>query len=89
MNYLLSYLIIAEIYAGALRSEGIEAEPELLDTVFDKGRQAEVGLKVGRGYSMLFCREAAKLLGGTLRLQPWPGRGTRAEVLLPFRDAGG
>ena len=70
-------------------SEGIEAEPELLDTVFDKGRQAEVGLKVGRGYSMLFCREAAKLLGGTLRLQPWPGRGTRAEVLLPFRDAGG
>lgn len=69
-----------------LFSEGIEVAPDLLQTVFDKVRQAEVGLKFGRGYSMLFCREAAKLLGGKVSLHPWPGRGTRAEMIVPFRD---
>jgi cell cycle sensor histidine kinase DivJ len=71
-----------------LYSEGVESDPDLLETVFDKVRQAEVGLKVGRGYSMLFCRESARILGGTVRLHPWPGRGTRAELLVPFSDMG-
>lgn len=56
---------------------GNELPKDMLETVLDPFGQAKVGLKLGRGYSMLFARTALKLMGGELRIVPWLGRGTR------------
>jgi signal transduction histidine kinase len=71
-----------------IESEGVESDAELLDTVFDKFRQTGAGLQLGRGYTMLFCRAAARYIGGDLQLAPWPGRGTRADLRLPLATTG-
>lgn len=71
----------------ALMSEGVQFAQEVLDTVFDKLAQTDTGLQLGRGYTLLFCRAAAKYLGGDLRLGPWPGGGTRADVAVPLVPA--
>lgn len=67
-----------------LFSEGVEFAQEVLDTVFDKVAQTETGLQLGRGYTLMFCRAAARYLGGDLKLGPWPGSGTRADVAVPL-----
>ncbi|HOI09486.1 MAG TPA: HAMP domain-containing sensor histidine kinase [Myxococcota bacterium] len=71
-----------------LFSEGVEFAQEVLDTVFDKVAQTETGLQLGRGYTLMFCRAAAKYLGGDLKLGPWPGGGTRADVAVPLALVG-
>lgn len=64
--------------------EGPEFEQRLLDTTFDKLAQTEYGLQLGRGYAMVFCRASARYLGGDIRAVPWPERGNKIEVRLPF-----
>ncbi len=61
-----------------------DARVELLESVFSREGQAKHGLRIGRGYALLFCREAARYMGGELKLLPWPGRGYRIVMNLPF-----
>jgi signal transduction histidine kinase len=72
-----------------VRSEGVEVDAELLPTVFDLQDQTSAGLQLGRGYTMLFCRAAARYVGGDLALAPWPGRGTTMELRLPLKAPAG
>jgi K+-sensing histidine kinase KdpD len=67
-----------------IESEGVECDATTLESVFDKFAQAGAGLQLGRGYTMLFCRAAARTIGGDLRLSPWPGHGTRVDLRLPL-----
>ena len=67
-----------------VQSEGVESDATLLESVFDKLGQTGAGLQLGRGYTMLFCRAAARYIGGDLRLSPWPGHGTRVDLRLPL-----
>ncbi len=67
-----------------IESEGVECDGTRLESVFDKLAQSGAGLQLGRGYTMLFCRAAARYIGGDLRLSPWPGRGTRVDLRLPL-----
>jgi len=71
-----------------IESEGVEADEPMLASVFDKIAQTGSGLQLGRGYTMLFCRAAARYVGGDLDLSPWPGRGTRADLRLPLAAHG-
>jgi len=66
------------------RSEGVEMEVAALDSVFDLMEQTVRGLQLGRGYTLLFCRAAARFLSGDLSLRPWPGRGTCLDLRLPL-----
>lgn len=66
------------------RAEGVEFREAELDTVFDELSQATHGVQIGRGYSMVFCRAAARCLGGDVCLLPWPGRGTRVRLVVPM-----
>jgi signal transduction histidine kinase len=66
--------------------EGIEFSREELETVFDKLLQTETGLLLGRGYTLLFCKAAARYMGGDLLLEPAPGLGTRIIIKLPSMD---
>lgn len=72
----------------AVEFEGVGMEDALLQSVFDKFSQTEMGLQLGRGYTILFCRAAARYIQGDLRLSPWPGHGTRADVRLPLAEPG-
>jgi K+-sensing histidine kinase KdpD len=67
-----------------IRAEGIEVADDLLESVFDKVAQADLGLQIGRGYTMRFCRLAARELGGDLALLAWPGNGNAAALWLPL-----
>ena len=69
----------------SLRFEGVTFPPERLATVFDKMGQASVGLQLGRGYTLLFCREAARTLGGEIGLRPWEAKGNEVEIRLPIQ----
>jgi len=84
-------LLAIEASAGTLRLkvdlEGVESEQPLLDTVFDRVAQADHGLQLGRAYTLLYCRTAARYLGGDLRLTPWKGHGSTVELWLPCTDA--
>jgi len=71
-----------------VESEGVEADAALLESVFDKLSQAGAGLQWGRGYTLLFCRTAARTPPRDLVLSPWPGRGTRVDVRLPLGQPG-
>lgn len=64
--------------------EGIEIDSAQSASVFERGRQTETGLLLGRGFTMLFCRTAAEYLGGALTLNPWAGRGNRIAVRVPY-----
>ncbi|MBP7124760.1 HAMP domain-containing histidine kinase [Myxococcota bacterium] len=66
------------------KSEGVEMEVAALDSVFDLMDQTVRGLQLGRGYTLLFCRAAARFLSGDLSLRPWPGRGTCLDLRLPL-----
>jgi len=68
--------------------EAIEADEETLGTVFDRLAQTRTGLQLGRGFTLLFCREAVAWMGGRLHLGPWPGRGCRVTIALPLKPAG-
>lgn len=57
---------------------------EQLETVFDRRAQAGAGVQIGRGYTMFFCRTAARHAGGDVTLRPWPGRGTIVRIEVPF-----
>ena len=50
---------------------------------FEPERLPELAL-TGEGFGLTGMRERAKLLGGTLRLETAPGRGTRVEVTVPL-----
>lgn len=69
-----------------IRFDGVEFSKEELNTVFDKLAQTERGLQLGRAYTMLFCRVAARYIGGDLSLEPLPGRGARITINLPLGD---
>ena len=68
--------------------EGVEFDEAQLATTFDKFAQAEVGLQLGRGYTMLFIKGAVNTLGGQIRLRPWPGLGNKVEIDLPLIEVG-
>lgn len=65
--------------------EGVTFPPERLASVFDKLAQTREGLQLGRGYTLLFCRQAARTLGGDLLLRPWEARGNELVIRLPLR----
>ena len=71
----------------SIRYEGVEYDEERLQSVFDKFAQTEMGLQLGRGFTMLFCKEAIVLLGGQIALKPWPEHGNRIEIILPFQKS--
>jgi signal transduction histidine kinase len=70
--------------AIVVRFEGVTFPPERLASVFDKLTQTREGLQLGRGYTLLFCREAARTLGGDVELRPWDGRGNEVTIRLPL-----
>jgi signal transduction histidine kinase len=71
-----------------VRFEGTELDAELATSVFDPVHQANVGLRLGRGYTLLFCKQAIAYLGGSIFLTPWRGRGNQFEVRVPFQATG-
>jgi|GEM_PF-1825605 len=73
----------------AVRFEGVTFPAERLATVFDKLAQTHEGLQLGRGYTLLFCHEAARTLGGRLHLSSWEGRGNDVRVRLPLTPVQG
>lgn len=85
------FLLAITADAGTVRLtvhlEGLEVEQSLLDTVFDRVAQTQHGLQLGRAYTLLYCRTAARYLGGDLRLSPWDGHGIELELWFPFTDA--
>lgn len=72
-----------------LRYEGDELDPAVAATVFDPVRQAEVGLRLGRGYTLQFCKQALACMDGDIRLAPWSGHGNELIVSVPCDPADG
>jgi len=68
-----------------VRFEGPTFPPERLASVFDKLAQTREGLQLGRGYTLLFCRAAARALGGDLLLRSWEERGNELVIRLNAR----
>jgi K+-sensing histidine kinase KdpD len=68
-------------------AEGVEFDADALQSTLDERTQAACGVQIGRGYGMVFALAAARCLGGEVRLQPWPGRGTRLELSVPIERA--
>jgi signal transduction histidine kinase len=68
--------------------EGQDIEPSLAQTVFDPVQQARVGLRLGRGYTLLFCKHALACLGGELRLSVRQNHGGELWARIPFEEAG-
>jgi signal transduction histidine kinase len=71
-----------------LSFEAVTFDGEMLQTCLDRSAQAEAGLKLGRGYTLLFCKEAVTLMGGRLVLSPWRDIGAIVEIALPLNEAG-
>ncbi|MBI5532739.1 MAG: HAMP domain-containing histidine kinase [Deltaproteobacteria bacterium] len=72
-----------------VRFEGEELDEEQAPSVFDPVRQATLGLRLGRGYTLLFCKEAISYLGGDIRITPWKGRGNELVARVAFEEQGG
>ena len=67
-----------------------QKEDRLVVTVVDDGRGFDVRSirpddPRGRGLGLFGMRERAELVGGQLHVSSVPGRGTRVEVIIPFR----
>ena len=63
----------------AVADTGRGIEPERLPRVFDPGETTG-----GHGYGLAICRELAEALGGSLRAESVPGRGSAFTLRLPL-----
>ena len=92
---LAAYRIAQEGLTNALRHSGarhatvtLRWSPTRLDLeVTDDGLGVGPGGTDG-GHGLVGVRERVALYGGTVRLAPAPGGGTRLSATLPLRDAG-
>jgi signal transduction histidine kinase len=55
--------------------------------IVDDGVGFDVDAVRGRGLGLISMRERLESLGGTLKIQSWPGAGTHVEAAVPFRAA--
>ena len=91
---LAAYRIAQEGLTNALRHSGarhaavtLRWSPTRLDVeVTDDGRGVGTGVTDG-GHGLVGVRERVALYGGTVRLEPAPGGGTRLSATLPLKDA--
>ena len=60
---------------------------ELALEIRDDGAGFDVGLAQGEGLGLMGMRERAEHIGGTLRLESEPGRGTTIRVQVPLRHS--
>jgi signal transduction histidine kinase len=69
-----------------VRYDGTPHRQDELDSVFDGMANTELGLRLGRAYTMRFCWAAARHLGGDLHLETWGKRGNRLLLTLPYKE---
>lgn len=64
---------------------GCGIPPHMVTQVFERFRRSddEFREQEGTGLGLPLSRELATLLGGTIEIQSWPGKGTTVEVRLP------
>jgi len=78
-------------HAAATRVEATleRHDGDVILTVQDNGKGIAPGAEAKRGsFGLVGLRERAYLLGGTVRIDSKPGRGTLVEFCLPIADAG-
>ena len=91
--------LTAEIAPGALRTPhsalrisiadtGLGIKPADLATLFQPFRQIDSGLSrnhEGTGLGLAICRKLAELMGGEIRAESEPGKGSVFTFTLPLR----
>ncbi len=76
------------LYEFRIKDTGIGIEPEQLDSVFDKFKQAESGIKRsygGTGLGLAIVKELVKRMDGSIRVESEPGKGSEFILELPLR----
>ena len=75
------------LLAFEVADTGIGIQPELLDVIFESFRQADTSTARkfgGTGLGLAICRELAELMGGDVRAESSPGKGSRFTLVAPF-----
>ncbi|TYO97492.1 signal transduction histidine kinase [Geothermobacter ehrlichii] len=73
-----------------IADDGPGIDPKELGRVFDKFHQVDpqrTGQVPGFGLGLYYTREFCRAMGGDVRLDSTPGKGTRATLVLPTGDA--